>query len=169
MQSALPPSLQKNIVGRGRPLSYVYTCADFVHVKCVFSNLSSGCYKNISQIKKKRRTPFNSECMSLSPFVPSISPANRLFLHGSETLRDIYLSTWLFNPDVCPRITSFPPQVIRLTHTPVLFCTSLLHRIKSSLGSVAQANRSSSKRSSPRMPERATRAYRSGNNSYLRE
>ena len=62
MQSTLPPSLQKNIVGRGRPLLYVYTCADFVHVKNV-SNLSSGCYKNINifQIKKKRRTFFNSE------------------------------------------------------------------------------------------------------------
>lgn len=34
MRSAPPPSLQKNIVGRGRPL-FVYTCADFVHAKSV--------------------------------------------------------------------------------------------------------------------------------------
>lgn len=50
---ALPPSLQKNIVGRGRPLLYVYTCADFkCNVKSV-SNLSSGCYKNINIISNK--------------------------------------------------------------------------------------------------------------------
>jgi len=159
MQSALPPSLQKNIVGRGRPLSYVYTCANFVHVKNV-SNLSLGLYKNIniSQIKKSDEH-HNGE--DVSSFVPSVSLANRLFLHDSETLRDIYLSTWLFNLDVPPYYI-LSPQVIRLTHAGIL-CTSLLHRIKSSLRCVDQTNHLS--RNDHRLDARKSNAYRFGNNS----
>lgn len=158
MQSALSPSLQKNIVGRGRPLLYVYTCADFVHVKSV-SNLSSGCYKNIniSQIKKKRWTPFNT---GVCPFrrLSRLYLVNRLFLHGSETLRDIYLSTWLFNPEVPPHYI-LSPQVIRLTHAGTL-CTSLLHGIKSNFGAWSRPLKSK------RLNARKSNAYRFGNNSY---
>lgn len=149
MQSALSPSLQKNIVGRGRPLLYVYTCADFVHVKSV-ANLSSGCYKNIniSQIKKKRWTSFN---IGVCPF-RRLSRLYHLWIDYFYTVQKRYvtfISQRGCSIPKCLRITSFPLKW-SAWRTPVHLCTSLLHRIKSSFGRVDQAGRLSRNASNAR-------------------
>jgi len=83
----------------------IYMCRFRACEKCLKSLVGSlQKYQYISN--KEKVTP--TVKVSFSSFVPSISLANWLFLHDSETLRDIYLSTWLFSISTCLRITSFP-------------------------------------------------------------